>query len=438
MSMDLKLTAVAVVLAFGAAALLSRIDCRGGATKPTPGAARPADAAAGPGYPSLLADVDRRAAGLRTRAEGRPDDWLTRQHLGTVLLERARLTNRLEDYLRVQAVLDDAFSLAPRGSGPLVLAARFHYTVHRLTRAEEYLDLIDRRAVPRAADTLLARVLRAEIALQRGQYQVAGDELKAVAKQAPAVATVELALYYAKTGDPAQAETLLSEALTATPVSDLQRRAWLQLQLGVVAMNRGDLTAAMKRLRAADAELPGWWLVQEHIAEVHSRLDEHAKAIEILEALVESTDLPQHMDTLAGLYRHVGRADEAEALIARARERWEQHLASLPEATRGHALQHYLRFGPPERALELAREDAAARPGGDAQLALAQALLKIGQPAEALAVLQQVLATPYRSARLHDLAARAYTALGDAAAAEAQTELCWAINPRYSGDDHSH
>ncbi|PCC72089.1 Uncharacterized conserved protein HemY, contains two TPR repeats [Nannocystis exedens] len=436
--MDRKTIFVSAVLAFAASALVSQLVFRGGTSAPSVVATQARAASAGPSYAALLDAIDRRIDGLQKRANGRPGDWLTRMHLGSALLERAGLTHQVHDFARVQAVLDDAFSMAPPGSGPLLLAARFNFSIHRLGEAEKYLDMMDRRAVPRRDEQTSARVLRAEIAVQRGQYEAAFAELSAVAAAAPVAATAELALYHAKTGDPAQAEALLAEALEATGANDPRRRAWMKLQLGIVAMERGDLRLGLKHLQDADAELTGWWLVQEHIAEIHNRRDDHARAIEIYEELVRTADLPQHMDALASLYRHTGESQRAEELIARAAARWEQQLASFPESAMGHALHHYLQFGPPERALELARANHANRPGGDAQVSLAHALLNMGQPAEALAVAERALASPYRTPRLHDVAAKAHAMLGHTQAAEEQTALLLAMNPRYSSDDHSH
>lgn len=430
--MDLRTTIVAAVLAFGVSALASQIDLRGGTPAPPVASPPPGVPAAGASYASLLDELDQRIAAFQKRVKGRPDDWLTRMHLGSALLERAGLTNRVDDFEQVQAVLDDAFAIAPTGSGPLLLAARFHFSIHRLDVAEKYLDMIDRRAVPRADDQAVAQVLRAEIAVQRGQYEAAFAALTA------ASADVELALYHAKTGKPAEAEALLERALESTTLKDPRRRAWMRLQLGIIAMERGELRVALEHFQGADAELAGWWLVQEHIAEVHNRRADHVKAIEIYEELVRTADLPQHMDALAALYRHTGEPQKAEALIARAAARWEQQLARFPEAAMGHALQHHLEFGAPERALELALANHAVRPGGDAQVSLARAYLKSGQAAEALAVAERALGSPYRTARLHDVAAKAHAALGHTAAAEEQLSQCFAINPWYSSADHSH
>ncbi len=436
--MELKTVIVAAGIAFGVSALASQIDLRGGTKASSVATQQPGAPVAAASYSALLDDLDRRIAGLQRLVNNRSDDWLTRMHLGAVLLERAGLTNQVDDFDRVQAVLDDAFTIARAGSGPLLLAARFNFSIHRLDAAEKYIDMIDRRAVPRGDEQVIARALRAEIAVQRGQYEVAFADLTAVAAIAPAAANAALALYHAKTGDPAKAEALLEAALESTHPNDPQRRAWLKLQLGIIAMDRGELLVALERLQGADAELSGWWLVQEHIAEVHNRRDSHDKAVAIYEELVRTADLPQHMDALAGLYAHMGEAQKAEELITRAAARWEQQLARFPEAAMGHGLQHHLQFGTPQRALELALANHALRPGGDAQVALARAYLRSGQAAEALAVAERALATPYRTARLHDVAALAHTALGHTAAAEQQASLRLALNPWYSSDDHSH
>jgi tetratricopeptide (TPR) repeat protein len=435
--MDLRTLIVAVVLAFGASALVSQIALRSAASS---GAApQPAAAVnAGTGYAALLDDLDRRSEKLRERADKRTDDWLTRMYLGNLLLERARLTNRLEDFVRLEALLDDALAIAPKGSGPVLLAARFNFTLHRLDVAERHLDTIDGRAIPQADEQMFARALRAEIALQRGQYEAAFAELTAIAAVARPLVDTTLALYHANTGDPLKADALLAEALESTLEKDVQRRAWIKLQRGIIAMDRGELLPALKHLRDADAELSGWWLVHEHIAEVYGRLGNHDKAIAIYEELVRTADLPQHMDALASLYRHTGKPQEADELIARAAARWEQQIARFPEAATGHALQHHLQFGAPERALELALANHEARPGGDAQVSLARAYLRAGKAAEALAVVERALASPYRTPRLHDVAAKAHAALGNTAAAEQQTSLCLAMNPAYSSDDHSH
>lgn len=439
--MGFKLTILGAGIAALVSALAVQLD-RGGSTpssSPTPTqVVESSRTAAKDGYASLVHALDQRIESLQARVAGRDDDWLTRMHLGNALLERASLSNDLEDFERVQAVLDECFAIAPEGSGPLLLAARFNLAVHRLAKAEVYLDKMDRRAMPKAEERAAGRVMRAEIALARGEYAEALAMLTEIAAAAPGLASVELALYHAKTGGFAEAEALFEEALAATTKKDPRRRAWIRMQLGLMAMQRGQSLVALEHLQAADAELPGWWLVQEHVAAVHDRLGEHGRAIAIYEGLLEQRALPQLMDALASAYQHAGQGETAAALIERAGAVWTDQIARMPEAAMGHGLEHELQFGSATRALELAQANVAMRPGGDAQVGLARAYLQAGRMAEALVVIEGVLGTPYRTAGVHDVAAKAYAGLGMVESARGQEELRAGIHPAYVEGEHVH
>jgi tetratricopeptide (TPR) repeat protein len=201
-------------------------------------------------------------------------------------------------------------------------------------------------------------------------------------------------------------------------------------------MDRGAYLQALQRLEQADAELSGWWLVQEHIAEAYERLGRHGRAIAIYEELVRTHGMAQHMDALASARRHVGH-DAAEA-IEHASASWAELLTRLPEAATGHALEHELQFGVPARAVELAEANHAARPGGEAEVALARAYLAAGRARDALTVVQGALSTPYRTAALHRVAADTHAALGETVAAAHQLERCVALDPSCEAQRHAH
>lgn len=387
-------------------------------------------------YDELVGGLDDRIESLQARAIDRPDDWLVRQHLGTALFERAGLTHDFDDYAWLQHVLDEAFAIAPEGSGPMLLAARFDFAVHRLDAAEARLDRIEQRPLARRDDLIAARLLRSQIAFQRGEYEAALAGFSEVAAIMPAVANPELALYHAKTGEPDRADALLVDALARTRPRDARRRAWILLQRGLIAMDRGAHLQAQQRLQEADAELPGWWLVQEHLAEVHDRLGEHARALAIYEALVRAHGMPQHMDALAKARKHAG--DDAQDLATQASLIWDDLVALWPEASMGHGLDHALQIGDVAHAVELAEANHRVRPGGDAKVALARAYVAAQRPHDALAIARAALATPYRTAALHRVTADAHAALGDTAAAEEALALCRAIDPSCDPRQHTH
>jgi tetratricopeptide (TPR) repeat protein len=385
------------------------------------------------GYGALLARLDGGVANARAAVEAaHPTNWLVREHLAALLLERAQLTGRVDEYLEVQAVLDDALRMAPPGSGPVLLAARFNVSIHRLDEAEGHLATIARQAVVTRETKVGAHLIAMQIAFARGRYAAARTGLEQVAAASPALVRTELAIYYAATGATAKAESLYEQALAAAKPSDRRLRAWTRLQLGILAMQTGRYEQALDTLREADAELPGWWLIEEHIAEVQTLLGRDEDAVPIYEKVARDTELPQYFDALAAVYERLNRHDEARALVARAGAAWDRQLALLPESAMGHGLEHFLEHGTPEKALALAQQNYDVRPGGEGQVGLARAYLKADQPAAALELLERTLTTPYRSAALHDVARQAHEALGHGDAAEAQRASCLALNPRYA------
>ena len=316
------------------------------------------------------------------------------------------------------------------------MAARFNVSIHRLEEAELYLTAIAHHAIVKDDLRAGARLLAAQIALARGDYEAARGVLEEFAAAKPEL-VAELAIYYAQTGHPEKAEELYKKAFDQTKPSDGRRRAWIRLQLGLLAIEHGRYEDALRTLNYANRDLPGWWFVEEPIAETFTLLDRDIDAVPLYEKVAHDTGLPQHQDALAALYARLGRNEEARDLVARAGAAWEKELAELPEAAMGHGLEHYLRYGTPEQALELAKRNYSLRPGGEAQVGLARAYLKAGQPQAAIEVVERALQTPYRSAALHDTARQAYSAAGRLEEAGKQVDLCFALNPRFKGS-HSH
>jgi len=136
------------------------------------------------------------------------------------------------------------------------------------------------------------------------------------------------------------------------------------------------------------------------------------------------------MDAVAGVYRAMGDRANSEAWAAKAGAQWERRLAAIPEAAWGHAIDHYLTFGNPARALELARLNAAQRPFGEPLTQLAAAQLANGQPDAALKTIQPVLASKWKSAQSYLVAADAWSMLGRKDDADAARKQALAINPR--------
>ena len=354
-----------------------------------------------------LAAVDRDIAAALERAERSEGDWVNLDLAAGGLLRRARLTGSYEDYARAEELLTQGFAMAPEGSGPVSTRAALDYTLHRLDRVGPALEALQGRhaSIRPDADVLLRR--RGALALQLGRYAEARDLLQQAVDAEPSVPNLStLALYFWKTGDLPEAERLYREALRSYHGRAAEPVAWLHLQLGIMDLEQDRLDDALAHYRDAAAHLDGWYLVDEHIAEIHTLQGRTDEAVSIYTRVIERTGNPEFMDAMAAIEAGRGGEEASRVWVARARAAYEEQLQRFPEAAYGHALDHYLEFGPVETAVGLASKNHAVRPNGDARVALATALIAAGRPDEARAVVREAMETPYRSPDLAGLAAQ--------------------------------
>ncbi len=381
-----------------------------------PGSFGPASLASGDEVSPLLARLDADIAFRVERAEAQPSgavDALSAAVQGR--MARAGLSGRYGDYEAADVLLARAFAAAPKEDpGLRLLRARLDLTLHRLGGVLEDLDAVPTTVEVGRLKPHLAIMARGTLAAQRGDVDEAKRRYNEVMRMKPGFAEARSAMAWIhwQTGDFESAEGLYGEAEANTPASAARPRAWLELQRGLMDLDRERNEEALAHYRAADELLPGWWLIHEHIAEVTLLLGHEAAAVALYEKVIEDTDgSPEFLDALAGIRRAQGDEEAAAALIGRSREVWESRLKRLPEASYGHALDHFLKFGPPERALEIARKNHDLRPNGDAKVRLIHALLGSGEVAEAQVVANDLEASPWdtRGGREAIAAARAAT-----------------------------
>lgn len=387
-------------------------------------------------YADELAEIDRRIEGIQARVEATAPAWLTLQTLADALSERAHLSGDYDDYAAAEAALAKAFELAPEGSGPRMSRARLHFTLHRVGAALEDLEAAAKRINLKKHEQAAIDGLRADIAFQRGDYEAARAEFERLAEAAPGMgATSRLATYRWKTGDFDGADALYLEALRSYTGTAAQPRAWLRLMRGLLDLDRGRHRDAYAHYQNAAAELSGYWLVEEHIAEIRGILGEVEPATVLYRDLIERTGNPEFMDALAEILAEGGEAAGAEKMRLRARKAYEELLERYPEAAAGHAIDHFFADeSATGRVLELAESNHRLRPNGAAKILLAKALLNAGEAERAEATILEVLASPWRSAELHEVASEVFAARGDQERATAELAKAKAIDPSVGGD----
>jgi hypothetical protein len=316
-------------------------------------------------------------------------------------LELAWLSGNYDWFARAEKALAAAQAAEGRSPQTCLVVARLHSTLHRAAAASEALN----KCGP-YGDERTREQLSADIRLMQGEPEVAAAAYRRLLHQRVEVSTlVRLAGVHDELGHPEEAKALLAEAERRDHGGDPAQRAWLKLRRAEIALHQGRWDEARAIYLAAEEALSGWWLVEEHLAEVEALLGQTAAALSRYVSIVERSELPEIMDALARLEHSLGATETAQARRERARELYEARLARFPEAATGHALEHFLQDPPSARVLQLAEANYAGRPTGASATILARARWRSGRRAEACTVIESARGRGYASAEVLWLAA---------------------------------
>ena len=255
--------------------------------------------------------------------------------------------------------------------------------------------------------------LRADLALARGDYAAAEQAyLAKVEEHRSSEALLRLGAYRAQTGLPDEADALFAEAIELASADRDYKRATLELQRGLLDLEHQRYPEAQAHYEAAAEYFSGWYLLEEHLAEIYCLQGECERSLPIYERVIEETESPELMGAYADALEELGRDEEAETWRTRADARFAALLEEFPEALGGHGLEYFLERGPAERALELAEANAELRADGEALTLLAEAQLGSEKVEEANATIDRLLETPYRTPSMLELAMRVREAAG--------------------------
>jgi tetratricopeptide (TPR) repeat protein len=340
--------------------------------------------------------------------------------------QKAAVAGDLKDLVAVDGVLDRAIARLADPSDLYLLKANLAFKLHRLDQVRAALA-----AAPRVRESREARVLAADLAFQEGRYGSARqgyDQLLEEERSWDALA--RLAHFLFKMGDAPGAERLFEEAQDSLTAKQMRPFAWLETQRGLMDFQRGLLAEAERRYSNADRAYPGYWLVQEHIAELWGAQGRYAEAIALLKSIVESVDRPDLEQALGELCDLAGRAEEAAAWKAKALAAY-LHSAQAEETHFYHHLVDYYadvdKNG--DAATHWAMKDVELRGNFSTQQALAWALYRAGRINEAVQWIDRALGSGACAAKLNYQAAQIHSAAGDREKGLSLMSLAARINP---------
>jgi len=354
-------------------------------------AAKPSD------YDRELAKIESDLAAPPQAASPPADRALKRAGLA---YRRASLTGDFAQFKAAETAIDEAFAAVGPIEDLVLLRAQLNFKLHRLPSAEA-----DVRALGEPGASSGLQALAADLALQQGRYKEArrGYEHALAINPASWDNLARLAYLQSKTGDYAGAERSYAKAQDEISAKEMRSYAWVELQKGILDFERRRYESALAHYRRADRAYSGYWLIEEHIAEVLDLTGHTNDAIALYEKIVRTTHNPEYMNAL-GRIRERSDPAAAQQLYAEADRRNAERFALYPEAAIGHLIRDTLvRRAPRPDLLQLAQRNYELRPNGESKLLLARAYLKIERRAEAKKLLDEIASTPWTTPELVEL-----------------------------------
>ncbi|HEV7507410.1 MAG TPA: tetratricopeptide repeat protein [Thermoanaerobaculia bacterium] len=349
-------------------------------------------------------DYDRELAKIESdlaappKAGSQPADRALR-HAGLVY-RRASLTGDFAQFHEAEKAIDEAFAVVGPTEDLVLLRAQFNFKLHRLKSTEA-----DVRALAELGESSGLKALAADLALQEGRYEEARRGYASALQVNPASwdNLARLAYLQSKTGDYAGAEKSYAKAQEEISAKEMRSYAWVELQKGILDLERKRYDSALAHYRKADHAYSGYWLIEEHIAEVLNLIGQTNDSIALYEKIIRTTHNPEYLNAL-GRIRERSDPAAARQLYAEADRRNEQRFALYPEAAIGHLIRDtLLRQAPRPDLLELAQRNYDLRPNGESKLLLARAYLKSERRAEAKKLLDEIASTPWTTPELVDV-----------------------------------
>ncbi len=296
----------------------------------------------------------------------------TRAGLAELISLRGLIVGRIADYDRANEIAEQLVRDAPTDPKAHLARARTHAGFHRFKEALADIECAERLSL----DAETANGERAVIFQALGRYDeslVLREE--AVKRRASFEHVAALVGLHAERGEIGAAERQYEQSRSAYRGVSPIPLALLDFQLGLMWMNEGRLDDARRWFEVARRRLPAYAPASGHLSEVEAQFGEIDSAISRLYSLAGSCDDPDYPAQLAHILGDAGRDDESEHWRQVAEARYDDLIASHPEAFADHAAEFWLAAGAdPDKALRLARMNVEVRNTPRARALLARAV----------------------------------------------------------------
>ena len=360
-----------------------------------------------------------------------PDDITAQNRLADVYLQRLRETGNFEWLKRAGEAAHRSLASVPaeQNATGLFMQARVEYESHHFATARDLAVKLTKLEPGKSRGF----VLLGDALLEFGEVDQAAAAYGEMEKRgSDAVETqTRLARLDLVRGAVDSAQKRLEAARNFSPSPEV--KAWCLVQLGQLAFNIGQWDAAEKNYQAALVERPDDSSALEHLGELRAAQEKYGEAVALYDKAIARTPRPELWQARGDVCAEMGKLADAATWHSRARD------AYLKNAADGnaHYFHHLAGFFSdteqnPGEALKWARRDLELRHTAAAEDALAWALYRGGEFAQAAETEKKMLARGTKDPHIVAHAGMIFLAAGNADRGKELLGEAARINPRHT------
>jgi tetratricopeptide (TPR) repeat protein len=373
-------------------------------------------------------ELDDRIASLQSKLTEQPSNYEAATSLGLAYLQKARESGdpsyypKAEELLKRSWDLDDRNYKAATGLGTLALAR------HDFTQGLEWGERA--KAINGYYAPAFAVIGDAHVEL--GRYDEAVNSIQQMVDLRPDVTSFARVSYIRELmGDVPGAVDAMERAAQAGAARP-ENLAWVQVQLGNLAFNQGDLDGARKRYEQSLQAVEDYVYGDAGLAKVAAAEGDYPTAISLYQSAIRAMPVPEFVIALGDVYTAAGKPNEADEQYALVDAMIQLYSANGVDTDIEMALFLADHDRDLNQALDQARAGYERRPSIKAADVLAWTLYKTGNYAEAQKYSQEALRLGTEDALMRFHAGMIESALGNVDTASGFLEGALKINPHFS------
>lgn len=379
-------------------------------------AALSAWAQSGTATDTKISPAQQSMAAAQRLIEKNPKNYEAYNGLALALARRARETSDPNFYKQGEAALQKSFEILPDNFDGKRIQVWLLLGKHEFAAALEEAKKLNKRT----PDDVMVYGFLTDANVELGNYAAAEDAanwmMKLRGANQPAVTRV--AYLRELFGDIDGALELMNMAYQSNAPSQVEDGAWILTQMAHLHLATGDTAQAEKELQQALTMFPGYHYALGNLAKVRIQQKRYPEAVALLQQRYHAAPHAENLYELAAAFQLAGRTDEAKQAFAEFEQK------SLKETNIGDNSNHELILyyadyaNEPDKALSVAEREIVRRRDIHTLDCYAWALYKNGRYVEARKQIETALAVGVRDAQMYRHAGEIALKVGDTTAAE--------------------